>query len=231
MERTMHLLIVEDDAVLADGLTHALRRAGYAVDACETGSTADHALSTGTYDLVVLDVELPALDGFEVLRRLRARKSKTPVLILTARDGLQDRVKGLDLGADDYVVKPFEMAEIEARVRALIRRSQGASDNEIVVGDLQVDVEGRVARVRDAPLELLPREFAVLEVLMRRAGRVVLKDALLSSLYEWRDEVGPNAIEVQVHRLRKKLAAAAVEIRTVRGLGYLLEPRKETAQA
>jgi DNA-binding response OmpR family regulator len=179
----------------------------------------------------VLDVELPALDGFEVLRRLRARKSKTPVLILTARDGLQDRVKGLDLGADDYVVKPFEMAEIEARVRALIRRSQGASDNEIVVGDLQVDVEGRVARVGDAHLELLPREFAVLEVLMRRAGRVVLKDALLSSLYEWRDEVGPNAIEVQVHRLRKKLAAAAVEIRTVRGLGYLLEPRKETAQA
>jgi DNA-binding response OmpR family regulator len=227
----MHVLIVEDDAVIADGLTHALRRAGYAVDACEIGSTADHALATGTYDLVVLDVELPALDGFEVLRRLRARKSKTPVLILTARDALHDRVKGLDLGADDYVVKPFEMAEIEARVRALIRRSQGASDNEIVVGNLHVDVEGRVANVDGKALELLPREFAVLEVLMRRAGRVVLKDALLSSLYEWRDEVGPNAIEVQVHRLRKKLAEAEVDIRTVRGLGYLLEARKEAAEA
>jgi two-component system OmpR family response regulator len=227
----MHVLIVEDDTVLADGLTHALRRAGYAVDACESGSRADHALAAGTYDLVVLDVELPALDGFEVLRRLRARKSKTPVLMLTARDALHDRVKGLDLGADDYVVKPFEMAEIEARVRALIRRSQGASDNEIVVGNLHVDVEGRVARVGNAPLDLLPREFAVLEVLMRRAGRVVLKDALLSSLYEWRDEVGPNAIEVQVHRLRKKLAEAEVDIRTVRGLGYLLEARKEAAEA
>jgi two-component system OmpR family response regulator len=227
----MHVLIVEDDTVLADGLTHALRRAGYAVDACESGSRADHALAAGTYDLVVLDVELPALDGFEVLRRLRARKSKTPVLMLTARDALHDRVKGLDLGADDYVVKPFEMAEIEARVRALIRRSQGASDNEIVVGNLHVDVEGRVARVGNAPLDLLPREFAVLEVLMRRAGRVVLKDTLLSSLYEWRDEVGPNAIEVQVHRLRKKLAEAEVDIRTVRGLGYLLEARKEAAEA
>ncbi len=220
----MHILLVEDDAVLADGLTHTLRAGGYAVDTLHAGDLADDALGVDEYDLVILDIELPALDGFEVLRRLRKRKRLTPVLILTARDALHDRVRGLDLGADDYLVKPFDTAELEARVRALLRRTQGVAENQIRVGRLTLDVPGRRVTLDDRALELSAREIAVLEVLMGRAGRVVNKDVLMRSLYEWGDDVGPNAIEVYVHRIRKKLADADVGIRTIRGLGYLLEP-------
>jgi two-component system, OmpR family, response regulator len=220
----MHILLVEDDAVLADGLAHTLRAAGYALDVLHAGDLADDALAVEEYDLVILDIELPALDGFEVLRRLRKRKRTTPVLILTARDALHDRVRGLDLGADDYLVKPFDMAELEARVRALVRRAQGVAENQLCVGRVTLDVPGRRVALDGRPLDLSAREIAVLEVLMGRVGRVVNKDTLMRSLYEWGDDVGPNAIEVYVHRIRKKLAESDVGIRTIRGLGYLLEP-------
>jgi two-component system, OmpR family, response regulator len=223
----MHVLVVEDDSVLADALTHSLRAMGYAVDCLETGEQADSALATQEYDLVVLDLSLPVLDGFEVLARLRGRKSAVPVLILTARDAVRDRIRGLDLGADDYLTKPFEMGELEARLRALIRRSQGTADNALRVGRLLVDIKGRRALVDDAPLDLSARELAVLEILAGRAGRVVSKDDFVRSLYEWDNDVGPNAIEIFVHRLRKKLQGSDVSIRTIRGLGYLLEVEGE----
>jgi two-component system OmpR family response regulator len=173
--------------------------------------------------LVILDVELPGMNGFEVLRRLRRRKATVPVLVLTARDTVHDRIQGLDLGADDYLTKPFEMGELEARMRALARRAAGIAQNEIHLGRLVMDLNGRRALVDNAPVDLSARELAVLEVLAARAGRVVSKDALMTSLYQWDEEVGPNAIEIYVHRIRRKLQDSGVTIRTVRGLGYLLE--------
>jgi two-component system OmpR family response regulator len=222
-ELTMRILIAEDDPVLADGLTRSLRHSDYAVDCVTSGDQADHVLLSQKYDLIVLDLGLPKLDGFEVLRRLRHRGSKVPVLILTARDTLDDRVKGLDLGADDYLTKPFDLPELEARVRALIRRGQSGGGSELVHGALKLDTAGRRVTLNDAPLELSARELGVLEVLMLRSGRVVNKEQLAEQLYGWDEEVGVNAIEVYVHRLRKKLEPAGVTIRTIRGLGYLLE--------
>ena len=219
----MRILVVEDDAILADGLAHALRSRGYAVDCLSTGADADRALTDGEYDLVVLDIELPLLDGFEVLKRLRKRKASTPVLVLTARDSVHDRIHGLDSGADDYLTKPFEMGELEARIRALVRRAQGAADNQIELGRLVLDTKGRRAFVDGANVELSARELAVLEILAGRAGRVVSKDALMSSLYQWDEDPSTNAIEIYVHRLRKKLGDCGINIRTIRGLGYLLE--------
>jgi len=219
----MRILIAEDDPVLADGLTRSLRHSDYAVDCVTSGDQADHVLLSQKYDLIVLDLGLPKLDGFEVLRRLRHRGSKVPVLILTARDALDDRVKGLDLGADDYLTKPFNLPELEARVRALIRRGQSGGGSELVHGALKLDTAGRRATLNGAPLELSARELGVLEVLMLRSGRVVNKEQLAEQLYGWDEEVGVNAIEVYVHRLRKKLEPAGVTIRTIRGLGYLLE--------
>ncbi|MBI4194164.1 MAG: response regulator transcription factor [Betaproteobacteria bacterium] len=220
----MHILVVEDDPVLADALTHSLRSLGYAVDCLMTGTEADRALSTDDYDLVILDIELPRMDGLEVLRRMRDRKQNVPVLVLTARDAVHDRIHGLDLGADDYLTKPFVMGELEARMRALMRRAQGASDNLINIGQLAVDLKGRRALINGVSLDLSAREQAVLEVLASRAGRVVSKEALIHSLYELDKDVGPNVIEIHVHRLRKKLQDSGVVIRTVRGLGYLMEP-------
>ncbi|HSQ05247.1 MAG TPA: response regulator transcription factor [Burkholderiales bacterium] len=219
----MRILIVEDDPVLADGLTRSLRQADYAVDYASDGAEADHVLATQAYDLVILDLGLPKLDGFEVLRRLRRRGVKVPVLILTARDALQDRVKGLDLGADDYLSKPFDLPELEARVRALIRRGQAGGSSVLTHGSLTLDTAGRRATLGGEPLDLSAREMGVLEVLMMRTGRVVGKEQLAEQLYGWEEEVGANAIEVYVHRLRKKLEPAGVNIRTVRGLGYLLD--------
>ena len=220
----MRILVVEDDLILADGIANALRSAGNAVDGVASGPDADAALAAEAYDLVVLDIELPKFDGFEVLRRLRRRKSSTPVLVLTARDAVHDRIHGLDLGADDYLTKPFEMGELEARTRALVRRARGAADDRIDLGRLAIDVKGRRAFVDGKGVELSAREFAVLEVLAGRAGRVVSKEALIATVYQWDRDVGPNAMEIFVHRLRKKLQDAGVGIRTIRGLGYLLEP-------
>ena len=218
----MRILIAEDDTIIADGLCRPLRQAGYAVDWAANGHDADTALLTVSYDLLILDLGLPKLSGLEVLKRLRSRNSQLPVLVLTALDGTHDRVKGLDLGADDYMVKPFELAELEARVRALTRRSSGTAPT-IVCGPLSFDQVGRVAQIDGVPLELSAREIGLLEVLLSRMGRLVSKDQLVDHLCGWGEEVSHNAIEVYVHRLRKKLESGGVKIATVRGLGYCLE--------
>jgi two-component system OmpR family response regulator len=219
----VRILIAEDDAIIADGLTQSLRRSGYAVDCARTGSEADAALATGQYDLVILDVGLPELNGFEVLKRLRRRHSKVPVLILTALDTVSDRVRGLDLGADDYLAKPYALSELEARVRALTRRSPAGASSLLRHGDLTYDQVNRVAELKGAALDLSAREMGLLEILLRRAGRVVSKERLVDHLCEWGEEVSTNAIEVYMHRLRKKLGDSDVRIVTVRGLGYCLE--------
>jgi two-component system OmpR family response regulator len=219
----MRILVVEDDPVLADGLSRSLRQGDYAVDCVSSGDQADHVLLAQNYDLVILDLGLPKIDGFEILRRLRHRGGRMPVLVLTARDTLDERVRGLDLGADDYLTKPFDLPELEARVRALIRRGQSGGGSVLVHGALKLDTVGRRATLDGMPLELSARELGVLEVLMLRSGRVVNKEQLAERLYGWEEEVGANAIEVYVHRLRRKLEPAGVTIRTIRGLGYLLE--------
>ena len=222
----MRILIAEDDPVLADGLCRSLRRVSYAVDHVKTGTDADTAAGAQAYDLMILDIGLPKMSGHEVLKRLRARVSgvnaKMPVLILTAMDGVEDRVRGLDLGADDYMSKPFELAELEARVRALIRRGFAGAPTLIQNGALSFDSSGRTAYINNQALELSARELGLLEILVQRAGRLVSKDQLVQHLCEWGDEVSTNAIEVYVHRLRKKLEPGA-SIATVRGLGYCLE--------
>ncbi|MBL8380456.1 MAG: response regulator transcription factor [Burkholderiales bacterium] len=222
----MRILLAEDDPVIADGLTRALRRSGYAVDHVQSGSEADSAASAQQYDLLILDLGLPRMSGHEVLKRLRARtagvNAKSPVLILTAMDRIEDRVRGLDLGADDYLTKPFELAELEARVRALIRRGFAGAPTLIQNGPLAYDSTGRTAYLAEVPLELSARELGLLEILLQRCGRLVSKDQLVQHLCEWGEEVSNNAIEVYVHRLRKKLEPQ-VSIATVRGLGYCLE--------
>ncbi|MGA9395583.1 MAG: response regulator transcription factor [Azonexus sp.] len=218
----MRILIAEDDAIIADGLSRSLRQGGYAVDWAPNGIDAEAALMTASYDLLILDLGLPRLSGLDVLKHLRARNSQLPVLILTALDGTGDRVKGLDLGADDYMVKPFELAELEARVRALTRRSSGTTPT-IQCGSLIYDQVGRVAQIQGQTLDLSAREIGLLEVLLNRMGRLVSKDQLVDHLCGWGEEVSHNAIEVYVHRLRKKLEAGGVKIATVRGLGYCLE--------
>ena len=218
----MRMLIAEDDAIIADGLARSLRQGGYAVDWAPNGLEADTALLTVTYDLLILDLGLPKMPGLEVLKRLRSRSSQVPVLILTALDGTGDRVKGLDLGADDYMVKPFELAELEARVRALTRRSAGTTPT-IQCGLLSYDQVGRVAQIQGVTLDLSAREIGLLEILLTRMGRLVSKDQLVDHLCGWGEEVSHNAIEVYVHRLRKKLEPGGVRIATVRGLGYCLE--------
>lgn len=219
----MRLLLVEDDAILRDGLALTLQQSGYAVDSTGNGLEANRMLSMQDYDLVILDLGLQARDGLDVLGKFRRHNESTPVLIITARDSVTDRVSGLDLGADDYLTKPFELAEFEARVRALLRRSVGAPGSQVSVGDLRLDLNGRRAYLKDEALDLSARELGVLEILMLRAGQVVNKEQLADKLTGWDDEIGANAIEVYVHRLRKKLERSSVSIRTIRGLGYLLE--------
>jgi two-component system OmpR family response regulator len=219
----MRILVVEDDPVLAAALTRALEQSAYAVDLVGDGQAANDALATTGYDLVVLDLALPKVDGLAVLRRLRDRRIQTPVLILTARDTLEDRVLGLDSGADDYLTKPFDLPEFEARVRALIRRAHGSAGLELVHGRLRLDVAARRLFYDDQAIELPARELALIELLLARQGRVVSKEQMIDHLFGFGDDVGSNAIEVYVHRVRRKLEPLGIEIRTVRGMGYLLD--------
>ena len=220
----MRILIAEDDQVLADGLLRSLRGSGAVVDHVASGTEADAALMTNTeLDLLILDLGLPRLHGLEVLKRLRERGSNLPVLILTAAESIEERVQGLDLGADDYMAKPFALSELEARVRALTRRGMGTTSSIIRHGLLVYDQAGRVASIDGKMVELSARELGLLEVLLQRAGRLVSKDQLVECLCEWGEEVSTNAIEVYIHRLRKKIEKGAIRIATVRGLGYCLE--------
>lgn len=214
---------MEDDAALADGLANSLRQSGYAVDWMANGSDADAALLTQDYDLVVLDLNLPGKGGFEVLKRLRARHKPVPVLILSARDDARDRVRGLDFGADDYLGKPFDLAELEARIRALIRRSQGAAGSRVALGKLELDTNARRALLDGRLLDLTAREYGLLEILMLRAGHVVAKNMLAERLGEWGEEMSSGAIDIHIHRLRKKIEGGGVTLRTLRGFGYTLE--------
>lgn len=223
----MRILLVEDDLLLAGAVTRALRQSAHSVQTARSGAEADQALALNRYDLVVLDVRLPQMDGFEVLRRLRQRRSAIPVLMLTVRDSLEDRVAGLDLGADDYLTKPFELAEFEARVRALLRRSNATAQPELVHGRLRLDVAGRRLYCDEQPLELSARELGAVELLLLRQGRVVTRQQIVDQLYGWEDGSTSNAVEVFIYRLRKKLEPCGVEIRTVRGMGYLIDKAHE----
>ena len=225
----MRILLAEDDQVLADGLTRSLRQAGYATDCVHNGAEADTALSAQEFDLLILDLGLPKMSGLEVLRRLRVRNARLPVLILTAADSVEQRVKGLDLGADDYMAKPFALSELEARVRALTRRGAGGGSSVMRHGPLTYDQVGRVAYLNEQLLDLSARELGLLEILLQRTGRLVSKEQLVDHLCEWGDEVSNNAIEVYVHRLRKKVETEGVRIATVRGLGYCLERSADAA--
>lgn len=226
----MRILLVEDHAELSRWISKALQDARLTVECAMNGADADALLHTQEYALVILDLTLPKMDGLEVLKRMRARGSKTPVLVLTARGGLNERVQGLNLGADDYLAKPFELVELEARVKALLRRSQG---NEAVVlncGALSFDTVSRMFTYGGAPLALTPREHSVLEVLITRAGRAVPKEKLFDEVFALDDDANLDAIEIYIHRLRKKLERAEpgrVAITTLRGLGYLLEEKPQ----
>ena len=216
----MRILLVEDDPQLGDGLTSGLRQAGFAVDWVKDGNSADHALQSETFDLVVLDLGLPRLSGMEVLRRARGRRQTLPVLILTARDATGDKVSGLDGGADDYLVKPVDLDELAARIRALTRRSAGRAAPLLTHGDLALDPAAHSVMLAGAPVELSSREFSLLQMLLENAGRVLTRSHLEQSLYGWRDEPDSNALEVHIHHLRKKLGSEL--IRTLRGVGYTI---------
>jgi len=219
----MRILIVEDDAALARGIVALLRASGHAVDHVASGEDALMVIADEAYALVVLDVGLPGMDGFSVLETLRRRGARVPVLMLTARDALDDRVRGLDLGADDYLRKPFAPAELEARIRALGRRRGGDPTPALVVGALVLDRSRGEARVGERALDLRRREWAVLDSLATRAGQIVPREMLQSEVFGYDEPVGPNAIEVNITRLRGKLAPDGPAIRTVRGVGYMLD--------
>jgi two-component system OmpR family response regulator/two-component system response regulator QseB len=216
----MRILLIEDDRLLGDGIQAGLKQAGFAVDWVQDGALGDTALQNETYAAVVLDLGLPRLSGLELLCRLRARGNAVPVLILTARDAVEDRVKGLDSGADDYVVKPFDLDELAARLRALTRRSQGAAAAVLRVNGLELHPAEHRVLYRGETVELTAREFSLLYELMLNAGRVLSREQLEQRLYAWGEEVESNAIEVHVHHLRRKLTPELV--RTVRGVGYLM---------
>jgi two-component system, OmpR family, response regulator len=219
----MNILLVEDDAVLADGLVHTLSGVGYTVAAARTGAYAEQLLLVQDFDVIVLDLGLPDMDGLELLRKLRHRKIPAPILILTARDGINDRIKGIEQGADDYMAKPFELKELEARIHALIRRCYGGFQNDIVIGRLSLNTRDNQIFADGVPMLLSPREYAVLEILFIQAGKVVCKDRLAQRLSSEGDALADNAIEVYIHRVRKRIEPYGIFIRTLRGLGYMLE--------
>ncbi len=219
----MRILLAEDDRMLADAIARALSQSAHSVDVVHDGKAADLALSSHEFDLAILDLGLPYLDGFEVVQRLRARRSTVPTLILSVRDSVEDRVNGLDIGADDYLTKPFHLYELEARVRALIRRAHAFHSPEVTCGDLRLDVAGRRIYHGEQPIDLTAREFATAELLLMRPGRVVTRQTITDHLDGWGEGLSNNAIEVLIHRVRRKLEPCGVEIRTIRGMGYLLE--------
>lgn len=219
----MRILIAEDDATLAEALQFSLTQAGYAVDWVSDGASADEALKDDVFGILILDLGLPKLDGFEVLRRLRRRNMAVPVLILSGRENPEEKVHGLDCGADDYLVKPFSLNELQARVRALLRRHQGVGSPVLCHGGLTFDTVSRTASVNGRALPLSVHEIGVLEVLLGRFGRVVSKERLLEQLYSYDKVVSQNAIEVYVHRLRKKIADTGLMLRTLYGRGYVLD--------
>lgn len=220
----MRLLLIEDNDRLAGFVGRALEDAGFAVDHCMTAGEGEAALSTARYAVLLLDLGLPDDDGMNLLRRIRATTPAMPILVLTARDGIDDRVNGLNAGADDYLLKPFAMEELTARINALLRRPGSALGHTLTLGNLSFDTVGREVRVDGDILPLARRELSVLEMLMRRSGRVVPKDVLSDSVYGFEENVGINSIEVAVHRLRKRLqdVGATTRIHTLRGIGYLL---------
>ena len=214
----MRLLIVEDDAMIGEALQRLLEKDGHAVDWANDGASADAALHATGYDLVVLDLGLPGRDGISVLRRMRSHGDRTPVIVATARDALQDRVTGLDAGADDYVVKPYDYEELLARIRAQLRRSQGDGLSCYRHGDIEVDLTHRIVRKSGVSVDLTAREWAILEPLLLRPGGVLSREQLEDKLFGWGHEVGSNAVEVYIHGIRKKLGADVIE--NIRGLGY-----------
>jgi two-component system OmpR family response regulator/two-component system response regulator QseB len=215
----MRILLVEDDRMLGDGLQAGLTQAGYAVDWLRDGEAAVAALSTESFAAVVLDLGLPKRDGLSVLQWLRGRRDATPVLILTARDQLEDKVRGLDLGADDYVLKPFDLDEIAARLRALVRRAHGRPEPVLTLGEVALNPAARSVTRAGQAVELTPREFDLLHLLLENTDRVLTRRMLEEQLYTWNDTVDSNALEVHIHHLRKKLGNEL--IRTVRGVGYM----------
>jgi len=219
----MRILIVEDDKVLSDAMTRYLRQAGYVVDVAGNGVEAGAILATEEFDLVVLDIGLPGMDGFEILRRVRRRPKYLPVLVVTARDALEDRVHGLDLGADDYLVKPFALQELEARIRAVVRRGQATEGTKLTYGALVMDTGAKRAWLADKPLRLTAREWLVLEFLVTRAGKIVNKEQIVSAISNWDADMSHNALEVHISRLRSKLEPAGLRIHSIRGFGYYLD--------
>jgi two-component system OmpR family response regulator len=216
-------LVVEDNRTLADGLVAVLRGSGYAVDVVHDGVSALAALAVESIDLVILDLSLPEMDGLDVLRELRARGNRSAVLVLTARGALDERIRGLDLGADDYMTKPFEVGELEARIRVLLRRQSGQRSAEIAFGELELDTATRTISAHGQLIDVRGRELGLLETLMRRAGKVVSKEAIIQSLAAFDDELSANAVEQYVSRLRRKLVPHGLTIRMARGLGYYLD--------
>ncbi|RDL47401.1 Transcriptional regulatory protein tctD [Ensifer sp. M14] len=219
----MRILLVEDNQVLAEGLSAILRGSGYAVDVVSDGASAHAVAAAETFDLVILDLNLPEMDGLDVLRAMRARQNSAAVLILTARGTPEERVKGLDLGADDYMIKPFDIGEFEARVRVLLRRQAGLRASTVSYGNVSLDLNARSFSSGGVPIEIPARELGLLEVLFMRAGKVVAKEAIMQSLTGFDDDLSPNAIEQYVSRLRKRLAPHGLTVRTARGIGYYLD--------
>jgi DNA-binding response OmpR family regulator len=227
----MHILLAEDDPALAELTMRALRSQGWAVDHTPRGEPVPASVKSDPYDLLILDIGLAGIDGLETLKRVRAQGSTLPVLMLTARDAIEDRVQGLETGADDYLVKPFALAELIARIRVLTRRHEARQGSVLAMGSLRMDREAKRAWIGEQPLELSAREWAVLEYLLGRVGHVVGKEQILQAISGWDDALSENAVEVYVSRLRPKIEPAGLRIRAVRGFGYLVEEQGAGAPA